>query len=111
MAMIPEWAVKDPAQPLCIVHHVRVQAGRAAEYQAYVREHYILPANREPGCDLYDVWQDATDPHHFVVVERWANLAALELHMTRPYVLGGLERARAMQDGEMTSYFLASTKG
>lgn len=108
MGMIPEWAVKDPAKPLCIVHHVRIQAARVDEYKAYVRAHYIEPANREPGCEIYDLWQDATDPCHFVVVERWTNLAALETHMTQPYVLAGLAKAREMQDGEMQSQFLSS---
>jgi quinol monooxygenase YgiN len=109
MGMIPEGTVKDPGKPVCIVHHVRVKRDCVDEYRAYVREHYIVPANKEPGCDIYDVWQDAADPCHFVVVENWATLAALETHMTKPYVLGGLAKARAMQEGEMTTYFLSST--
>ncbi len=82
----------------------------AEVYRDYVLKHYITPANTEPGCELYDVWQDVADPHHFVVVEQWATLAALEAHMLKPYVLAGLARARELQDGEMTSQFLSSTR-
>ena len=110
MGMIPASAVRDPDKPVCIVHHVRVKADCAGTYRAYVLEHYITPANTEPGCELYDVWQDTADPLHFVVVEQWATLAALETHMQKPYVLAGLARAREMQDGEMESFFLSSTR-
>ncbi len=108
MATIPGNRVRDPGKPLCIVHHVRVKPEHIDEYAQYVREHYVLPANAEPGCTLYDVWQDNVDPCHFVTVENWANLAALEEHMKKPYVLVGLDRAYAMHDGEMTSFFLQS---
>jgi quinol monooxygenase YgiN len=108
MAMLPDGAVKDPAKPLCIVHHVRIRPECTEDYRAYAREHYILPANGEPGCEVYDVWQDSADPCHFIVVERWSSLAALEAHMAKPYVLGGLAKAMAMQDGPMQSYYLSS---
>ena len=110
MGMIPAEAVRDPHKPVCIVHHVRVNTASVDTYRDYVLQHYIKPANRESGCEIYDVWQDTADPLHFVVVEQWATLAALEAHMQKPYVLAGLARAREMQDGEMTSYFLSSTR-
>jgi quinol monooxygenase YgiN len=110
MGLIPATAVRDPHRPVCIVHHVQVKPGLAEAYRDYVLRHYITPANREPGCDLYDVWQDTADPLHFVVVEQWATLAALETHMQKPYVLAGLARAREMQQGQMKSYFLSSTR-
>lgn len=110
MGMIPAAAVRDPEKPVCIVHHVRVKSGMADAYREYVLGHYITPANTEPGCDIYDVWQDTADPLHFVVVEQWATLAALEAHMQKPYVLAGLARARELQEGEMISHFLSSTR-
>lgn len=111
MAMLPEGAVKDPAKPLCIVHHMRIKPERVEEYRAYVRRHYLVPANGEPGCELYDAWQDSADPCHFIVVERWANLATLERHMQLPYVLAGLQQVWEMLDGEMRSHYLGSTLG
>lgn len=108
MGLLPDEWVRDPDQPVCIVHHVDVLPDEVEAYKRYVLETYLEPANRERGCRLYDLWQDNAEPTHFVVVEIWDDKARLEEHMQRPYVIPGLAGARALQAGEMRSHYLQS---
>ena len=43
--------------------------------------HAIIAASRaEPGCLSYDVHMSLTDPDRIVLIERWADRAALDAH-------------------------------
>ena len=35
---------------------------------------------QEPGCEQFEAFQDSADPNRFVVLERWADQAALDAH-------------------------------
>jgi quinol monooxygenase YgiN len=39
----------------------------------------------EPGCQYFDVSQDTTDDHHFMLYELYADEAAVEAHRSAPH--------------------------
>ena len=56
---------------------------------------------KEPGCEQFEVFQSVVDPDKLVILERWTDEAALDVHAklntTRPPLLpelrvGGTER-------------------
>ena len=58
---------------------IEVQPGqRQQQLQAFEKLKPLVLA--EPGCLQYDLFADATDDNKFVLVEQWANQAALDAH-------------------------------
>ena len=45
---------------------------------------HVHRSRGEPGCISHDVHIDAENPLRFVFVERWADLAALQIHFLVP---------------------------
>ena len=49
---------------------------------------------QEPGCEQFEVFQSAVDPDRLVLLERWTDQAALDVHakvnQARPPVPAGL---------------------
>jgi len=42
--------------------------------------------HQEEGCLAYALHRDNTNPHHFLLVERWRSQEDLDAHMGKPYV-------------------------
>jgi quinol monooxygenase YgiN len=57
------------------------------------------PSLAEPGCERYDVSQDADDPSTFTVVATWSSPAALEEHVTLPHA----DRFRAQTENVLAT--------
>jgi quinol monooxygenase YgiN len=73
----------------------KLQAGRCAEVQ------------KEPGCEQFEIFQSAVDPDKLLLLERWADQAALDVHAelnrSRPPLAGAAE-LRADGPGEREDY-------
>ncbi len=41
-------------------------------------------ASKEAGCEQFDVFQGVDDPDRIVLLERWADQAALDVHAQQP---------------------------
>jgi len=54
--------------------------GRGAELAAAFRARCLEVAT-EPGCEQFEVFQSAVDPDRLVLLEHWADQAALDAHM------------------------------
>lgn len=50
-----------------------------AEMERISLEH-VLRSRSEPGCISHAVSRDVEEPNRFVFVERWADMAALQVH-------------------------------
>lgn len=53
--------------------------GADAEMQEISLEH-VLRSRTEPGCISHEVSRDVEEPRRFVFAERWADMAALQVH-------------------------------
>ena len=53
--------------------------GADAEMEKISLEH-VLRSRTEPGCISHEVSRDVEQPHRFVFVERWTDMAALQVH-------------------------------
>jgi quinol monooxygenase YgiN len=67
---------------MAIRHVVTIQVapGRAADL-ADAFEALQAIAQREEGCEQYELFQSLDDPDKMVLLERWASQALLERHM------------------------------
>ncbi len=45
----------------------------------------VAPTRAEPGCLMYVLHRDASNPAMFVFVEHWKSQAALDEHMQTPH--------------------------
>lgn len=65
---------------------------------------------KEPGCEQFEVFQSAVDPDKLVLLERWADQAALDVHAkvntTRPPLPSGLRAG----NGEREDYEYKRTR-
>jgi len=63
-----------------------------------------VEAMKEPGCEQFEVFQSALHPDKLVLLERWADQAALDVHAkvntTRPPLPSGLR----VGNGEREDY-------
>lgn len=46
----------------------------------------VAATREEAGCVAYDLYESGAAPGTFVTVERWADQAALDAHMTTPHI-------------------------
>jgi quinol monooxygenase YgiN len=65
---------------------------------------------KEPGCEQFEVFRSALDPDKLVLLERWADQAALDVHakvnQTRPPLPAGLR----VGSGEREDYEYKRTR-
>ena len=69
---------------LSVVASLKIRPDRLEEF----RDAACLAAREtraEPGCFLYEVHADPKDPETFVVIERWADAAAVDTHLALPH--------------------------
>ena len=60
----------------------------------------VEPTRREPGCLIYELLQNSSDPTDFAFVEQWANAAAERAHFTTPHLLSALQRLAGLLAAE-----------
>jgi quinol monooxygenase YgiN len=58
---------------------MRAAPGKGAEFASAMSER-CLEVQKEPGCEQFEVFQSALEPERFVLLERWADQAALDAH-------------------------------
>jgi quinol monooxygenase YgiN len=89
--------VPDPGQPFTIIADLTAHPGRGGEVAVAIAASGAVSLTlAEPGCLAYEICQDVDSPDHFVVYERWRDLAALGSHLKMAHfaavgsALGGL---------------------
>lgn len=61
-------------------------------------EHVATESRKEAGCISYDVYESQAVPGTFITMERWVDMAAMNLHMETPHVAAAI----AASDGALT---------
>jgi quinol monooxygenase YgiN len=91
--------VKDPAQQFTLALTLHVKEGSSAPFEAAFTKAAKL-TRREKGCLAYDLSRDPKMPGHYLVYERWRDLASLEAHLRSEHIttlLGQLGELLAAQ--------------
>jgi quinol monooxygenase YgiN len=68
-----------------VVAKFRARPGCEAEVVEALRE-TIEQSHGERGCERYALHRDPRDPALMIMVESWTSRAALDEHLTKPYV-------------------------
>lgn len=77
-----------------------VKPEKKAEYLAFVKE--LVAASREDaGCLFYSHFSDLYDENKFVIVENWADQAAIDLHNQTPHLKSFVENIPTMAEFEL----------
>jgi len=74
---------------MTIVHtaHLRVRAEALEKFRARLLRHAQITLSSEPGCSKFDVHQERSDPTLFLLVEHYADDAAVEAHRQSAHYL------------------------
>lgn len=56
----------------------------------------VNASRKEAGCIAYELFQRPDAPHVFQTVERWADQAAVDAHMTTPHIGAAIAAASPM---------------
>ena len=75
-----------------VVVKVTARPDKAPEMRAVVLK-LAADSRKEDGCVRYDVLQNASEPHVFVLVEEWTSSAHLDAHNLTPHVHDAVMKA------------------
>lgn len=70
---------------LTVIATLRAQPGKEAALKEQLST-LVLHTRLEAGCLYYELHRRQDDPAVFVMLERWADRAALDLHGTQPHM-------------------------
>jgi quinol monooxygenase YgiN len=70
---------------IALVVSLQVVPGRLEEFTAAIAVNAERSFTDEPGCHYFDVTQDVTDDHHFVLYELYADDDAVTAHRAAPH--------------------------
>jgi len=71
--------------PILHTAHLRVKDDAIAPFRARLLRHARTSLETEPGCTRFDVFQETGDPALFLLIEVYADQAALEAHRASPH--------------------------
>jgi quinol monooxygenase YgiN len=70
---------------------LRIQRGREEEVEAILRDIQAATLANDKGCLRYE-WYRASTPQTYILVERWADQAASQEHLSAPHVVSAVEK-------------------
>lgn len=77
-------------QPFQLVVKIRLKPGTEEKFNAEAGK-AVKETVREPGCEMYALFQDLEQPDTFVLLEKWKSIAALKTHLAQPYTVSLLK--------------------
>jgi len=95
---------------LRLIVSINAAPGKGTELGKAYKER-CLEIQKEPGCEQFEVFQSVVDPDKLVLMERWADQVALDVHAkvneTRPAMDPSL---RAPDRGQREDYTYNRTR-
>ncbi|GAA1954943.1 putative quinol monooxygenase [Kitasatospora viridis] len=82
-----------------VIAELRPRADRLAEFRVQA-EAMAVASRDEPGCLSYELYVDPADQARWLVVEEWADRAALDAHLAAPHLAEALARTAELLTGE-----------
>lgn len=84
------------------IARLKVHEGKGAEFEAVFRSLAAKVRSDEPGNKLYQLCKSRSDPNEYVVMEIYADQAAIEAHRNSPHFQAARpEFGRLLQPGPM----------
>jgi quinol monooxygenase YgiN len=80
-------------KPGCTIIGTVVAKSEKREALLKILQSFVAPTRTEPGCISYDFHHDASDPNRFVFYENFVDQAALQTHLSMPYLKPLLDHA------------------
>ena len=84
--------------PLVTIAKLHARPGREEDARAALHEVQIS-THDEPGCRLYALHVDESDPGAFVMVEGWDSDEAMDAHVAAPYLQALIAKSEALFAG------------
>lgn len=85
VAVAVKAVLKDPSMPFTLLVRFQAKEGAGEKLEAAFAK-AAKATRQEKGCLVYQLNRDVKTPTHYVVYERWQNLAALEAHLKSPHI-------------------------
>ena len=79
-------AVKDTSKPFVLGILIKIKEGKEAQFEEDFSKAIKL-TRKEKGCLRYDLNKNPQQTGHYVIYERWQNLAALQAHLKSEYLI------------------------
>ena len=95
--------------PVRLVVTLRALAGKGAELAEVFRQR-CAEVMQEPGCQQFEVFQSALDPDRLVLLELWADDAALATHAKVNATRAPLPEGLRADTGEREDYVYNRTR-
>ncbi len=84
--------------PLVAIATLRVREGREEPARAALAEAQ-RHTHEEPGCRLYALHQERSEPRTFVMIEIWDSDADLAAHLERPHIKELIAKGEELFEG------------
>jgi quinol monooxygenase YgiN len=91
---------------ISVIATLPVQAGKTEEFERVFAELADKVKANEPGCLRYELCRSTVNPTTYVVVERYADQAALDHHGKTPYFLEAFGKFGGLLGGAPQIEFL-----
>ena len=91
-----------------VIAHFTVKADKVDAFIRTSREALVIPSRKESGCIQYDLWQDASNPARFAMVEEWESNEALDTHLSLKSMQTAVARLTPMGEDRPTVQRLRS---
>ena len=71
----------------------RVNPGMESAFEAVARQIAVNTLANDEGCLRYE-WYRSAEPHTFILIERWTNMAAAQKHMKAEHIAALMPKYR-----------------
>ena len=82
-----------------VVAKLKIKAGHQREFETVFGELQAAVRANEPGNKQYDLFRSKTDPQTYVVMEQYADAAALDAHRKMPHMAATGPKLMPLLDG------------
>jgi len=93
-----------------VIATLPIQPGKTDEFEKVFAELTEKVKGNEPGCERYELCRSTANPTTYVVVERYADQAALDQHGKTPYFLEAFGKFGGLLAGAPQIEFLKPVK-
>lgn len=84
---------------ILIIGRFRIEAEHRTAFLSYI-DQLVEHERHVTGCERFEMYEDATQPNHYLMLEQWIDRDALDRHTDTPEFDANEERLAAFFSGE-----------